>query len=280
MVYADLHLHTTASDGTLSPGQLVKLAREKGFAAIAITDHDTTTGLEEALATAAAVDIEMIPGIELSTLDGDREIHVLGYYPDPKSSVLQKMLSEMIEARQTRAVKMVLKLQKNDIDIQIERVQEIAGGSYLGRPHIAQALLEKGYIKELAEAFTEKFIGRGGLGYVERYKISPAEGIDVLKRAGAIPVLAHPGFLSKGEPVSEQEIAALAGAGLLGIEAYYSRHTAEQTDRYKKIAERFNLLITGGSDCHGQENAVNCLGSIILPYNYVEALKKMKEQQG
>lgn len=272
-MYADLHLHTTASDGLLTPAAVVKNAAQAGFSAIAITDHDTTSGLKEALTAGAKHQLEVIPGIELSTLDGDREIHILGYYVDSHHPGLQQMLTQMIEARQNRAAKMVEKLQRLGYVIELNRVREIAGSAFIGRPHIARALLEKGYISEPGEAFTETFIGRGGRAYVERFKLSPAEAIKILIQAGAIPVLAHPGFLSKGEPVSEAEIAALVKAGLRGIEVYYSRHSAAQTEHYTAIAKRYNLLITGGSDCHGIKDAPNCLGSVKLPYEYAQTLQ-------
>ena len=275
-MFADLHLHTSASDGLYPPAEVVKQAKDKGYTAIAITDHDTTDGLTEALVAGKKLGVEVIPGIELSTLDTDREIHILGYYPDPENAQLQEMLSKMIEARKNRAFKMVEKLNNLGFNISLARVKEIAGSQFIGRPHIARALLEKGYITEMAEAFSEDFIGRGGRGYVERYKVTPVEGIKVLKQAGAIPVLAHPGFLSKGEPVSEEEIKVLIYPGLRGIEVFYSKHTPEQTETYKTLATKYGLLITGGSDCHGQPNVPNTLGSVKLPYKYVRTLKELK----
>ncbi len=273
MKYADLHLHTTASDGILSPADLVATAEEKGFSAIAITDHDTTAGLAEALAAAEEHKIEVIPGIELSTLEGDREIHLLGYYPDPENTALQQMLEKMISARKNRAVHMVEKLNTLGYDLDLKRVKEIAGTEYIGRPHIARALQEKGYISDTKEAFTEVFIGRGGKAYVERFKLTPPEGIAILLQAGAVPVLAHPGYLSSGPPLLEDEIIPLINSGLCGIEVFYSKHSLEQEGYYKQIAEKYNLLITGGSDCHGQFAVENCLGSVKLPYHYIEALK-------
>lgn len=276
MSYADLHLHTTASDGTLNPADLVALAKDKGFSAIAVTDHDTTAGLAEALAAGAKLKIEVIPGIELSTLSGDREVHILGYYPDPANKGLQDMLFKMIEARKNRAVYMVEKLNRLGYAVELSRVKEIAGTEFIGRPHIARALLEKGYIKEISEAFCEDFIGRSGKAYVERFKLSPSEGIAILMKAGAIPVLAHPGFLSQGPPLSEEEIMPLVENGLSGIEIYYSKHSTDQEDYYKKVAAKHNLLITGGSDCHGQPGAENSLGKVKLPCKYIQALRAHK----
>jgi len=272
-MYADLHLHTTASDGILTPKQVVLNAKEKGFMAIAITDHDTTAGLAEALIAGDKYKIEVIPGIELSTLDGDCEIHLLGYYPNVDNIELQQMLKKMIVARKDRAVKMVKKLNDLGYHLLLDRVKEIAGSEFIGRPHIALALLEKGYIDNISEAFSDEFIGRGGRAYVERFKLTPSEGIAILLQAQAIPVLAHPGFLSKGPPLMEDVIMALVDSGLRGLEVFYSKHTSEQVEYYKKIAEDNNLLITGGSDCHGQNGAINSIGSIKLPYEYVEKLK-------
>lgn len=272
-MYADLHLHTTASDGVNSPFKVVGLAKEKGFSAIAITDHDTTAGLVEALAAAEEHNVEVIPGIELSTLQGDREIHILGYYPDPQNTELQLMLNKMIDTRKNRALYMVEKLNALGYDLALERVKEIAGSEFIGRPHIARAMQERGYISEVEEAFTDEFIGRNGKAYVERYKVTPPEGIEILLQAGAVPILAHPGHLSSGPPLLEDEILPLINSGLHGIEVFYCKHSPEQEGYYKQLAKKNNLLITGGSDCHGQVEAVNCLGSVKLPYHYVEALK-------
>lgn len=275
-MYADLHLHTKASDGINSPSEVVALAKEKGFSAIAITDHDTTAGLKEAIQAGNKYDLEVIPGIELSTLQGERDIHILGYYPDPANQALQEMLDKMIDVRKNRALYMVKKLNQLGYAVELSRVKEIAGTEFIGRPHMARALLEKGYIKDLSEAFSEKLIGRGGKAYVERFKLTPEEAIAVLIKAGAVPVLAHPGFLSQGPALVEEEITPLIKNGLAGIEVYYSKHSAEQEEYYKGIAEQHNLLITGGSDCHGQSGAENSLGKIKLPYHYVDALKKRK----
>jgi len=168
--FADLHLHTTASDGTLSPHQVVERAKMKGFSTIAITDNDTTAGLEDAKNAGILLGLEVIPGIELSTLDGEKEIHILGYFIDRSSDVLQEMLFRIESARRTRAAKMVQKLNDLGIDITLARVSEISGGSIIGRPHIAKALLEKGCIKNQAEAFTKDFMASGGRAYVERSK--------------------------------------------------------------------------------------------------------------
>lgn len=272
-MYADLHLHTTASDGSNAPAEVVALAREKGFAAIAITDHDTVEGLAEALEAGTKLGVEVIPGIELSTLEHDREIHILGYYLDWENELLQAKLKRFIEARRERAVKMVEKLNTLGCHISLKRVKEISGGPFIGRPHIARALLEKGYINELSDAFTADFIGRGGRAYAERFKLTPPDGIQLVLQFGGIPVLAHPGFLSKGEPLQATELTHLVDAGLLGMEIIYSKHTPEQQHYYGKIARDLGLIITGGSDCHGDHGGNPLLGSIRLPYQHVETLK-------
>jgi 3',5'-nucleoside bisphosphate phosphatase len=276
-LFADLHMHTTASDGIKTPSEMIALAKELGFSAAAITDHDTTAGIDEALAAGKQHGLEVIPGIELSTLSGEREIHILGYYVDRHNQQLQQLSAKIIDARQNRAVKMVQKLIDLGIAISLDRVKEIAGSDFIGRPHIARALLEKNYIKDIKEAFTVEYIGRGGRAYVERFKLSPAEGIALLLQAGAVPVLAHPGFLSQGPPMLEEEIIPLIKSGLKGIEVYYSRHSEEQREYYRTLAIRHNLLITGGSDSHGYTDAENRLGSIKLDYKYVLKLKKAKE---
>lgn len=273
MKIADLHLHTTASDGCLSPSAMVNLARKHGFSAIAITDHDTTAGLDEASVEGSKCGLEVIPGLELSTLNGEREIHLLGYFPDCGNLALQSVLAKIIAARQSRAFRMIKKLNQLGVAVSLLRIKEIAGSEFIGRPHIARAMIEEGYIKQVEEAFTENYIGRGGKAYVERFKLDPFEGIELLLQAGAIPVLAHPGFLSRGAPVTETEIKTLKEAGLRGIEVYYSRHSSEQERCYKAICLKNQLLITGGSDCHGAVGAVNCLGSVKLPYSFVELLK-------
>lgn len=269
--YADLHLHTTASDGTLTPRQMVQSAKEVGLSAIAITDHDSVKGITEALEAGKEMDLEVIPGIELSTLNGKKEVHILGYYIDPPYKNLTEVLAQMIHARDTRAVRMVQNLNELGVDISLDRVREISGSDFIGRPHIARAMLEKGYIKEQAEAFTTDYIGSGGRAYVERFKITPDYAIQLIHEAGGVAVLAHPGYLGDRGALGEDDIVQYVGCGLDGVEVYYSRHNNEQVALYKQIAMKYNVIITGGSDSHGQLDSL--LGSTRLPYQYVYALK-------
>lgn len=262
--YADLHLHTTASDGALAPSQVVKNAKDLGFRCIAITDHDSTEGIDEALHAGKQLGIEVIPGIELSTIDGKREIHILGYFIDQTNQRLQTVLAEMISTRQNRSKQMVEKLKLMGVDISLVRVKEISGGPFIGRPHIARAMLEKGYIKDIKEAFSKEYIGRGGKAYVERYEIRPQEAIALIQEASGVAVLAHPGYLSDGTSLNEEDIAHYVSNGVKGLEVYYSRHTLQQVYCYKNIAHKYNLIITGGSDCHGGEDLI--MGCVRLPY--------------
>ncbi len=272
--YADLHMHTTASDGTSEPSLVVKNAKAAGLSTIAITDHDTVNGLEDAKRTGTELNIEVIPGIELSSLDGEKEVHILGYFIDPYNPQLVD-LTEMLEKdRRNRAVVMVKKLNDIGVDISIDRVKELAGGDVIGRPHVARAMQEKGIVRELKEAFSPLYIGRGGKAYVERHKLTPKEAINIIKEAGGIPVLAHPGYLSDGTSVLEEALQKYVAWGLQGIEVFYSFHNLSQINNYLDIALKYNLLITGGSDNHGNEE--RALGSVRLPYKYIRALKKAK----
>jgi len=269
---ADLHLHTSASDGALDPREVVCEAKEAGYEAISITDHDTTAGLDEALAVGAELEIEVIRGIELSALEGDKEIHILGYHIEPGCPLLQKTLKRIIDSRLSRAVRMIEKLNRLGVNITYEQVKSIAGGAFVGRPHIARAMLDCGYIRELKGAFTADYIGRGGRAYVERFQITPAEAIELVMQAGGIPILAHPGCLSDGSSLNEDDISRYIDLGLKGLEVYYSKHTLQQAEYYKGIAAKYMLLITGGSDWHGQNDSLP--GSVRLPYHYVLALRQ------
>lgn len=173
---------------------------------------------------------------------------------------------------------MVKKLNELGVEISIERVREIAGTEFIGRPHIARAMLKKGYISDIGEAFTGEYIGRGGKAYVERFKITPCEAIELILKIGGVPVLAHPGFLSTREPLPEEKIYEYIECGLRGIEAIYSRYTEEQKNFYLKLAEEHDLVVTGGSDCHGKNGEGPLLGTVRLDYGYVELLKKERRK--
>lgn len=270
---ADLHIHTTYSDGSFTPAEIIDKAVERGFNTIAISDHDTLEGIKPALDYAADIDIEVIPAIEFSTFRGKAEIHVLGYFIDYKDENLKDKVKKIYDARKLRAKKMVNLLNKEGVKITFAEVREVAGDDYIGRPHLAQTMVKKGYIDKIGDAFTEQYIGNGGRAYVKKYKISPEEAIDLILESGGIPVLAHPIFINHGKPLREDDIKELKENGLLGVEVYHSKQTAEDSKYYKNIAKKLDLLIKGGSDFHGENSPGVDLGDIRLEDKYVEKLK-------
>jgi predicted metal-dependent phosphoesterase TrpH len=266
----DLHIHTTASDGVLSPAQVVQVAIGKGLEAIAITDHDTTDGIDQAVAAAGSEQLEVIPGIELSAEDGPREVHILGYYIDHRDHALQERLAVLRRARRERAWKMVEKLDTMGVPLSWERVLEIAGEtSAFGRPHIAQALLERGYVGSVNEAF-DRYIGLRGPAYVSRYKLTPAEAVKMIVDAQGLPVLAHP----RGQ---EDVVPRLAALGLVGLECYYPSYSEEERALLARLAHQHNLVATGGSDFHGYNggNAAVSLGEMPVPLESLERLRTL-----
>lgn len=274
--FADLHIHSTASDGKLAPGQVVALGKEMGFRCLALADHDSVGGLEEALAAGNEQGVEVLPCVELSTLYNGGEVHILGYFIDWRSAKLLNKLKQIMDCRIERARQMVDKLGKLGLDVTWEEVISRAGSSFVGRPHIAQVLMDKKYIRELKEAFTEDFIGKDGRAYVERYEISPDEAIEVIRNAGGVAVLAHPGFFKKQLKLDRADMEYLVGRGLQGVEVFHTKHSDEDVKNYKAIAESLNLTITGGSDCHGGNTGEILMGKIKLPYAYVEKLKELR----
>ncbi len=246
----DLHLHTLASDGRLSPTELVNLVASKGVKVAAISDHDTTEGIEEAMRAAQAHSgLEIIPAIELSTdIPGD-EIHMLGYFLQYEDEEFQAILRRFRKGRLERGRQMVEKLASLGKPVDWDRVQEIAGDGSVGRPHIALAMVERGYFEEPKEAFYE-YLGRNGLAYAERQKMTPEEGVEMLARVGGPAVLAHPANLED----LDTKVAQLKEAGLVGMEVHYSMYTQETIQRLLAVAQRHDLIPCGGSDYHGLGN--------------------------
>ena len=251
----DLHLHTLASDGRLTPAELVQLAARQGLRTISISDHDTTDGLAEAYEAAKEFPhLRIIPGIELSAdVPGD-EVHVLGYFIDTYDAELQSKLSRFREGRVGRAKAMVEKLDELGIHVEWERVQHFAGDGAVGRPHIALALVEAGYCKEPKDAFPE-YLGRNGLAYAERVKLTPAEAVGMIQRAGGVAVLAHPAYMND----MEAGIANLAGIGLTGMEVHYAKYSDDTIRQLARLAREYDLVPCGGSDYHGLGNSDECL---------------------
>ncbi|MFC2051199.1 PHP domain-containing protein [Chloroflexota bacterium] len=269
MSKVDLHLHSTASDGRLSPAEVVRKSAEMGLTVIAITDHDTINGIVPALKAAKTFPkLKVIPGVEVSTDIPNGEAHVLGYYLDYTSPELLTTLKNMRHSRQMRAQGMVTKLQGLGIRIDWQRVQEIAGSSSIGRPHIAQAMLEKGYIASIKEAFT-RYISRNGPAYVEREKMSPEEAVKLILQAKGLPVLAHPFTIDDPERMTIE----LKAAGLVGIEAYYNSYTPEEVKRLVSLAARHGLIASGGSDYHGLDDSnETIIGGADVPIESAEQL--------
>ena len=273
----DLHLHTLASDGRLTPTELVRLAAAQGLKTIAVTDHDTTDGLEEAFESAKEFPgLRVIPGIELSAdVPGD-EVHVLGYFIDPGNQELQAELARFREGRVDRAKTMVEKLAQVGVHVDWERVQHFAGDGAVGRPHIAMALVEAGYCKEPKDAFSE-YLGRNGLAYVERAKLTPAEAVCIIRRAGGVAVLAHPAYMND----MEAGIANLAGIGLAGMEVYYAKYRDDTIRQLARLARQYDLIPCGGSDYHGMGNSDEGLpGDNGPPPESVERLERAAQSTG
>lgn len=263
----DLHTHTTASDGTLSPQELVALAGKVGVGILAVADHDTTESVDPVMTLGAQAGIEVIPAVELNTDVEDSEVHVLGYFIDHHQPWFQEFLTMLRNGRANRAAKMVEKLNALGIKMDYAQVAGHAQGA-VGRPHVARALMEAGVVRTFEEAF-EKYIGRRGPAYVERLRVTPADAVRTIARAGGIPALAHPGWGARDDLIPE-----LIEAGLEGIEVYYPDHTPQLTLHYMRLAEQYNLLMTGGTDFHGTAVASKApLGSQYVPVDVVDKLK-------
>jgi len=272
----DLHIHSSVSDGRYSPAEVVRKAVEAGLTVIALADHDNVDGIASALEAAKNFPwLKVIPGVEISTDVPQGEIHMLGYFIDYTDQELLAALAGMRDSRLKRAQGMIAKLANLGLIIEWKRVQEIAGSGSVGRPHIAQALLEKGYIASIKEAFV-KYIAWGGPAYVEREKMSPVEAVELILRAKGLPVLAHP--LTINDP--ETMVAELKSGGLVGLEAHYKDYTAEEISRLVSLADKYGLIVTGGSDYHGlDDNAETMIGGADVPMESAEQLITLAEQQ-
>jgi len=265
----DLHIHSTASDGRLSPAEVVSKSAEKGLTIIALADHDTVDSIAPALVAAKAFPwLKVIPCVEISTDVPNGEAHVLGYFIDYTNRELRVTLERMRHSRQERAQGMIAKLKNLGMHIEWQRVQEIAGTGSIGRPHIAQAMLEKGYIASPKEAFT-KYISRSGPAYVEREKMTPEEAVEIILRANGLPVLAHPLTIND----LETTVMELTAAGLVGIEAYYDGYTTEEINGLVSLANKYNLIASGGSDYYGLEASTETMiGGANVPIESAEQL--------
>lgn len=270
--FADLHLHTFYSDGTYSPAELVEKACKADLACIAVADHDTTEAVGPAIIAANKSDIEVIPAIELTSEMDGLEVHILGYCIDYQNPPLIKQLNLFREKRLERMQKMLDKLRQLKINVELADLLQLAGKGTLSRLHLARLLVKEGYAQSISEVF-QKFIGDSSPAYVSGFQLTPQGAIRLLKDSGGISVLAHPYTLKR-----ENLISVFVDYGLEGLEVYYPEHSPFQTEHYANLARKYNLLITGGSDCHGEAKSQIKIGSVKIPYDFVEQLKIRKSQ--
>jgi 3',5'-nucleoside bisphosphate phosphatase len=269
----DLHTHSSFSDGTNSITENVKLAVDRELDGIGITDHDTLEGYAEAWAAADGTGLEIVPGIEFSAEHAGASLHVLAYWVDPDHLGLREELTRLIDTRLRRGEMMVENLRALGYDVSFERVREIAGDTVIARPHVAQAMVEAGIVSTEKEAF-ERFISDGGVAYVPKHALDPLDALVLIRDAGGVCVLAHPGMWRGEEAVPEELIERMAGAGMAGLEVDHPDHDPEQRAHYRRLAERLALLPTGASDCHGERFGTR-LGCDTTPTEVVEELRRL-----
>jgi predicted metal-dependent phosphoesterase TrpH len=256
----DLHVHSTASDGTLTPEEIVRKAVALGLYALAIADHDTVAGVRPAMDTALGTGLHVFPAVEISVDFRETEIHILGYFVDLNHEPLIEAMRKVRDGRVDRARAIVRRLQDMGVKITFEDVLAEAGGGSVGRPHVARALAKIGAVATAQEAF-DRYLSRGRPAYIPRYKLSPEQAVQLVAEAGGMPVFAHPGLSRRDDMID-----ALRPLGLLGIEAYHTDHDAKATQHYISMARRRGMYITGGSDSHGPEGVVPVeIGSVSVP---------------
>ena len=272
MKFADLHLHTRYSDGTLTPQELVGRSIGAGLSAIAITDHDTVAGIDSAMEEAAVTGFEVLPGIELTAEYEGIEIHILGYLFDRYCPELLERIADLNKRRVERVYKIIDKLNESGLSLDPQKVFDIASGGIVGRLHIARAMAAEGLVANTYEAF-QKYIGDKGPAFILGFRFSPRQAIELIKTAGGVPVLAHPNLMHKDELIPE-----FVGFGLMGLEAYYPEHSQGMVNFYLDMAKTYGLVVTGGSDYHGAVKPDVKLGCLKLDYKLVEELKLVKEK--
>jgi hypothetical protein len=258
----DLHCHSTASDGTLTPSDVVALAVDNGLSALALTDHDTVGGIPEAAAAAQKLGLDFLPGIEISCdVPKPATMHLLGYGIDPNSTILLDLTTRLIEGRNDRNPKIIRRLNELGVRISMEDVEAEAGGNVIGRPHIAAILMRRGYVSSIRQAF-DKYLAPGGAAFFDKERISPKMAVEMVRQSGGLPVLAHPSQLrTENDAQLERRIKDLVDLGLAGLEVIHSDNDAGMIEKYTKLADRYGLLKTGGSDFHGTNKKDISLGS-------------------
>jgi 3',5'-nucleoside bisphosphate phosphatase len=247
----DLHTHSDRSDGTLRPAEVMVLAAQRDLAGVALTDHDTFDGLEEAATTASELGLDFVPGVEFSAEYDDASLHILGYWVDPDDAAIEAELLRLTATRFRRGEMIVEKLRELGFDISIERVLELAGGDAIARPHIAEAMVEAGIVPDEKEAF-DRYISDEGLAYVPKHALPPMEALRLIGEAGGVCVLAHPGMWRGSDTVPDRLIEEMAAAGMAGLEVRHPDHDEEMRAKYAAVAERLGLVATAASDCHGE----------------------------
>jgi predicted metal-dependent phosphoesterase TrpH len=247
----DLHTHSTRSDGTLSPTDVVALAAERELAGIALTDHDTTAGLDEARAAARERGLVVLTGIEFSAEHDGQPVHVLGYAFDPEEPRFLAKREWIRDGRVGRAERMVEKLRELGADVRFERVLELAGGGSVGRPHVARAMVEAGVVPDISSAFSPEWIDTDGRAYVAKAAVTPVEAVELIRGAGGAVVLAHPSIHAGAKAVPEPVIRAMAAAGMAGLEVDHPDQSEEDRAHWRELAAELGLETTGSSDCHG-----------------------------
>ena len=279
--FVDLHCHSTASDGTCSPTEVVQLAKQAGLTALALTDHDTIGGVTEAAAAAKEAGIDFMPGIEISAeYPHPGTMHILGYGIDPASETLKSLTTTLIAGRDNRNPRIVAKLQELGVSITMEEVEKEAGGQVVGRPHIAAILHRKGYVSSIKEAFN-KYLAQGAPAYFDKERLTPKQALAMIQQSGGLPVLAHAIQLrTDNDGQLDRVVKDLVDLGLAGIEVFHSDHNDEWIGKCEKLAAKYKLLKTGGSDFHGTNKAHIPLGTARghrVPRAFFDALVEAKE---
>jgi len=270
--FADLHLHTLFSDGTYTPQELIEEAQKADLSCIAVVDHDTVSGIAPTLELAGSRGIEVLPGIELTAEYRDLEIHILGYLIDYKNKELIEKVELLRQNRIERIYKITDRLRDMGIRLNAQTVFDLAKFGTVGRLHVARAMVKEGLVGSTVEAFG-KYIGDKCPANILGFRLSPQEAIRLIKNAGGIPVLAHPYTVNQNDV-----IAKIIDSGIMGLEVYYPEHLSQMVNFYLSLAKKYDLLVTGGSDCHGAAKSGVKIGSVKIPYDLVEKLKAAKEK--